>query len=97
MDRRTFIQAAAIVATTPILANVMSLTASAKSTPAMEIHPAGDAGVERPIEFRVRSWQENAYTVPARNTAFSMERTGIDRNSDHVLITVNQAWRTAWR
>jgi hypothetical protein len=97
MNRRAFIQGTALVAATPILANVMSLTTSAQSNLAETMHQQSAEPVVRPIEFKVRGWHEIDNTMPACETTSSTGRNGSGRKSDQVLISVNQSWRTAWR
>jgi hypothetical protein len=94
MDRRAFIQGAAIVAVAPFLANIKSLTTCVKpgsvGLPETSYQPSAEMLV-RPIEFRIRGWHESGYATS------STGRTSSDPQVDQVLISVNRAWRTVWR
>ncbi len=97
MHRRAFLQGAAIVAATPLVANLISLTTTPQSITNEALHKASAEEFVTPVEFKIRGWQENDYLVPARETIPLTGRTNGNPIRDQVLIVVNQGWRSAWR
>jgi hypothetical protein len=97
INRRTFIQGAAIIAVAPIVANVMSLATPAQPNPAPITLRTPEGPVVSPIEMRVCGWHESGHAAFDRKAPANAERTNDSSESEPVLISVNQAWRTAWR
>jgi hypothetical protein len=97
MDRRAFIQGAAIVAAAPFIADLVSLTTFAQSNAAEVMHrPSAEMDL-RPVELRIQGWHVNRFTAPARETAAAIDHMRGGSEIDEVLVSVNRAWRSAWR
>ncbi len=97
MDRRAFIQGAAIVAAAPFVADLMALTASLQSNATEVMHRPSAEMDPRPIELRIQGWHGNHYTVPAPEATTATETMRSDSEIDEVLVSVNRAWRASWR
>jgi hypothetical protein len=83
IDRRAFIQCAALVATTPAFAARLPLSSTAQASPVPNRSPlAWDSTEASSIVFKIAGWD----CYDAKGSA-----------EDEVLIRINQSWRTAWR
>jgi hypothetical protein len=99
IDRRTFIQSAAILATAPALEAFLSFSSTVKShasLPPCTLPPqtAGDGTDMNPIVFKIDGWDR--YDDHEMNRATKNPLTKIS-TANQVLIRINQSWRTAWR
>ena len=97
MDRRAFIQGVAIVAVAPILANVAAFAAPVHFNSAPATPKAAAGPVVSPIELRVRGWHRGGDIAFDQMAAPTAVRTDDSLESKQVLVSVNQAWRSAWR
>jgi hypothetical protein len=97
MDRRAFIQGAAIVAVAPILANVAAFATPVQLNSAPATPKAAAGSVVSPIELRVRGWHRGGDIAFDQRAAPSAVRTNDSLDNEQVLISVNQTWRSAWR
>ena len=83
IDRRAFIQCAAVVATTPAFAALLPLSPTVQASPVPNRSPlAWDSTEANSIVFKIAGWD----CYDAKGSA-----------EDEVLIRINQSWRTAWR
>lgn len=86
IDRRTFIQGAALVATTPALVALRPLSSEAQSRSSLlttSVPPVrGDGADGNLVVFKIDGWD---YFDPKGSTG------------NTVLIKINQSWRAAWR
>jgi len=83
IDRRAFIQGAALAATTPVIAALLPLSPHTQGSPA----PGGSALTTDPhdadsIVFKIDGWD-------CSDAEHSTE--------NEVLISISQCWRVAWR
>jgi hypothetical protein len=84
MDRRIFMQGAALVATVPAIANLLSLaSATPSNTP---LNPAPLPGQSAPP-------QAAAACAPLKIHGWDCESD----NDSQAVIRITQSWRTAWR
>jgi hypothetical protein len=83
IDRREFIQAAALVATTPALAALIPLAPTAQASPVpSRSWLAPDSADANSIVFKIDGWDDCDTRVPEES---------------EVSIRINQSWRAAWR
>jgi TAT (twin-arginine translocation) pathway signal sequence len=86
MDRRTFIQGAALAAATPAFAALVPLPSDARSSIATVTNPAPyvneDGSDVKAVVFNIDGWDLSDVKTSTEN---------------EVLIRINQSWRTAWR
>jgi hypothetical protein len=99
VDRRTFIQGAALVATTPVLEALLSFSSTVQShvsllacTPPPQM--AGDETAMSSIVFKIDGWDRCDELAMDRLSANTVTRFS---DANQVLIRINQSWRTAWR
>lgn len=87
IDRRSFIQRAALVAGTPALMSLVALASPGQSrtssdrTPSVPSCNAGGTG-ENTLTLQIDGWD---HLHPE------------SQNGNEVWITINQSWRSAWR
>ena len=97
IDRRSFMQAAALVAVGDLLSSSSNVRAYASSLPAsvpaqMAVGVTGTKHI-----FKVDGWNRREHLpVECSKTSPSYPVVG-DLAGDEVFIRINQAWRTAWR
>jgi hypothetical protein len=83
IDRRSFIQSAAFVATTQAFPPLLPLPSTMElSLVRAESPSARDATDATCIVFKIDGWDDRATRSVSEN---------------EVLIRINQSWRTAWR
>jgi len=99
IDRRTFIQGAALVATTPALEALLSFSSTVQShvsllpcTPPPQM--AGDGTAMSFIVFKIDGWDRCDELAMDRLSANPVTKFS---TANQVLIRINQSWRTAWR
>ena len=95
MDRRTFIQATALVTAAPVLANLLTTVlshASPQPDPMQPQEPAVRSAIDA-VTFKIDGWDlGDPIATEGSKTSFPDVAS-----SDPVLIRINQTWRTAWR
>ena len=83
IDRRVFIQGAALVATAPALPALLPISSTAQVSPvASRSSLAWDSSEATSIVFKIDGWDCN-------------DSKGSTENE--LLVRINQSWRTAWR
>ncbi len=83
IDRRSFIQCTALLATIPALAALYPLSSMAEAPLLPGLSPnAADTTDANFVVFKIDGWDH----CEAK-----------DSNGNEVLIRINQSWRTAWR
>jgi hypothetical protein len=86
IDRRTFIQSAALFATAPVIAAMLPLSSTAQSQisqlTGLAREMAKDAADRNSIVFKIDGWDVYDANGPVGN---------------ELLIKINQWWRTGWR
>jgi hypothetical protein len=83
IDRRGFIQCAALVATTPVFTALLPFSPTAQAPPVPGRLPSPrDSTDANSIVFKIDGWD-------------CSDAKGSTENE--VLIRINQSWRTAWR
>lgn len=95
IDRRTFIQSAALVAMAPVLEALLSFSSTVQSHASLlpcTLPPqrAGEGTDKNFIVLKIDGWDrcDNGLTAnPVTKVSTANE----------VLIRINQSWRTAWR
>jgi len=90
IDRRTFMQGAALVSTGGLLSYSADALAFASPTPASQA-PQTAAETDAKHVFKVDGW-DRSDQLPVEHPTMSSDLTG-----EEVFIRVNRAWRTAWR
>lgn len=101
IDRRTFIQGTALVATAPVLAELLSLSSSVQphaSPLPGSLSPQLAARTDKNcVVFRIHGW-DSCDDVPASGaTIASTDPVTNQPAGDQMWISINQSWRTAWR
>jgi len=99
INRRTFIQGAALVATTPALEALLSFSSTVQShvsrlpcTPPPKM--VADGKAMSFIVFKIDGWDRCDELVMDRLSANPVSKFS---NANQVLIRINQSWQTAWR
>jgi hypothetical protein len=83
IDRRAFIQCAALVATIPTVANLFRLSPTAQASPVPTASPAARNSTDsNSMVLKIDGWDLSDVKTSAENEVF---------------IRINQSWRTAWR
>ena len=101
IGRRTFIQGTVLVATAPVLAELLSLSSSAQSDASplpgsLSPQPAARTDMNC-VVFRIHGW-DSCDDVPVNGvTIASVDPLTNGPVGDPVWISINQSWRTAWR
>jgi hypothetical protein len=101
ISRRIFVEGAALLSATPILANLLLLPTGTRSRELLgaEPIPCQNTALASPansILFKIDGWAwdnigvERTQPVPA-DRGFEMS------NDDQIVIRVTQSWRTGWR
>jgi hypothetical protein len=97
IDRRSFMQAAALVAVGDLLSPSSNVRAYASSFPASVPTQMAVGGTGTKHVFKVDGWDPREHLPVERSkTSPSYPAVG-DLAGDEVFIRINQAWRTAWR
>lgn len=83
IDRRSFIQSAALVATTQTLLPLLPLSSTSHSSPLPPQSPSPrDSTDATSTVFKIHGWNDG-------------DTSGLTGNE--LVITVNRSWRAAWR
>jgi phosphodiesterase/alkaline phosphatase D-like protein len=101
INRRIFVQGAALVGTTPILANLLALTSEAQSREFSkpELMLGQHAGVHSTTNnalFKIDGWDRNDAGVDGTRPA-PFDRGSGTSNDSQTVIRLTQSWRSAWR
>jgi hypothetical protein len=102
IGRRTFIQGTALVATAPVLADLLSLSSTAQlhASPLPGPLPAQLAARTdmNGVVFRICGW-DNCDDVPVNGTTIASASDPVTNGptNDQMWISINQSWRSAWR
>ena len=101
IGRRTFIRGTALVATAPVLANLLSLSSTAQSHASPLPGPMSPQLAARTdmncVVFKIHGW-DSCDDVPVNGVAIvSADPLTNGPVGDQVWISINQSWRTAWR
>jgi hypothetical protein len=98
IGRRTFIQGTALVATAPVLANLLSLSSTAQSPPSGPLPPQLAARTDMNcVVFKIDGWDRCDDMAIDGSKISSADPGTNDPTGEQVLISINQSWRTAWR
>ena len=102
IGRRTFIQGAALVATAPAVANLLSLSSTAQShaSPLPGWFPpqlAADGTRMNCVLFKIDGWDRCEDIAINGATIASGDPMTRDQADEQLWISINQSWRTAWR
>jgi hypothetical protein len=101
INRRIFVQGAALVGTTPVLANLLLLASETqsrefpKSEPISELRTAVHSATNCAL-FKIDGWNCNDIGVD-RTQLESVDRVSDTSNDSQTVIRLTQSWRTAWR
>jgi hypothetical protein len=97
IDRRTFIQSVALVATTSAAAALVPLTTTALSQTLQIVGPLqamADDGTDRnPVVLRIDGWDRYDGDIASAPSSVSPVTTV----REEVVIKINHSWRAAWR
>lgn len=100
IGRRTFIQGTALVATAPVLTELLSLSSSVQSQTSPlpgSLSPRLARTDMNCVVFRIHGW-DSCDDVPANGaTIASTDPVTNQPTGDQMWISINQSWRTAWR
>jgi hypothetical protein len=96
IDRRSFMQAAALVAVDDFLLPSSNVRAYASSFPASVPTQAAVGGTGTKHVFKVDGWDPREH-LPVERSKTLPSYPVVDLAGDEVFIRINQAWRTAWR
>jgi hypothetical protein len=93
IDRRTF-----ILATTPLVAATSALLMFPSLLPGSVSSPlvASETNINR-VVFKINGWDSRDDSGSRGSKTSLTGPVRGDSNSDEVVISINQAWRTAWR
>ena len=99
IDRRAFLQGAALVVTPPALAALFSFSSAARSRasrlPCALPPPMAGAGTDvNAIVFKIDGWDRRDDLAMDRSSANPVTEGS---TANEVWIRINQSWRTAWR
>ena len=102
IGRRAFIQAAALIATTPALENLLSLSLTAQSDASLLPSPlpqqlAADGTDMNCVIFKIHGWDLCEDAAVCGATMASADLVTNDSARESVFIRINRSWRTAWR
>ena len=92
INRRTFMQGAALVSTGGLFLCSSDVLAHAMSTPGSLASRAASENSAKHV-FKVDGWDRRDQPVEH----VSMSGSNVDAAGGEVFIQVNRAWRTAWR
>ena len=97
IDRRTFIQSVALVATTSAAAALVPLTTTALSQNLQIVGPLqamADDGTDRnPVVLRIDGWDRYDGDIASAPSSVSPVTTV----REEVVIKINHSWRATWR
>jgi hypothetical protein len=102
IDRRTFVQGTALVATAPILVNLLSVSSTARSPASLlpatfpPQSPASETDMSC-LAFKIDGWDRCGDISIDSATKVSADAVTDDPAGGQVWISINQSWRTAWR
>jgi hypothetical protein len=101
INRRVFVQGAALVGATPVLANVLALTSGAQSCEFLKSEqiPGQHTTVYSDTNsalFKIDGWDWNDIGVD-RSQLESVDRVSDTSDDSQTVIRLTQSWRTAWR
>jgi len=99
IDRRTFLQGAALVVTPPALAALFSFSSTVQSRAsrlpcALPPPTAGSGTAVNAIVFKIGGWDRCGDFARDRSSADPVTK---DSTANEVWIRINQSWRSAWR
>jgi hypothetical protein len=98
INRRVFVQSAALVGATPVLANLLLLRSGSEprkilNTEPIPSQPATTDSDTNSALFKISGWDWNDIGVD-RTQLESVDHTS---NDSQTVIRLTQSWRTAWR
>jgi hypothetical protein len=97
IDRRTFIQSVALVATTSAAAALVPLTTTALSQNLQivgSLQAMADNGTDRnPVVLRIDGWDRYDRDIASAPSSVSPVTTV----REEVVIKINHSWRATWR
>jgi hypothetical protein len=103
IGRRTFIQGTALVATAPVLADLLSLSSTAQSHASplpgpSPTQPAARTDVNG-VVFKIYGWDvcDDVAVNGATIALASADPLANGPIGDQMWISINQSWRTAWQ
>jgi hypothetical protein len=102
IGRRTFIQGTGLVATAPVLANLVSLSLPARSHASLRPNtfpPQSPAsGIDMSCRvFKIDGWDRCGDIAIDSAMKVSADAVTNDPTDGRVWISINKSWRTAWR
>jgi hypothetical protein len=100
INRRIFVQSAALVGAAPALANLLLLSSGPQSresltAPLLGPHTAVHSAPNSAL-FKIDGWDCNDTEVD-RTQLKSIDRASDTSNDNRTAIRLTQSWRTAWR
>jgi hypothetical protein len=102
INRRTFVQSAALVAATPALASLLFVS-SDNETEALQHpepiplpHPAAHKASDR-VLFKIHGWDCCNDFETDHSDLKSVDRVFNTSNDDRTVVRMTQSWHTAWR
>jgi hypothetical protein len=101
INRRVFVQSAALVGAAPLLANLLLLRSGPElrkilnTEPIPGQHTAIDSDTNRAL-FKISGWDWNDIGVD-RTQLESVDHVSDTSNDSQTVIRLTQSWRTAWR
>jgi hypothetical protein len=101
INRRIFVQSAALVGAAPVLANLLLLPSGTqprdllKTEPTPGQHTAVHSATNSAL-FKIDGWDCNDIGVD-RTQLESVDRASDTSNDSQTAIRLTQSWRTAWR
>jgi|SRR5271168_584838 len=99
INRRIFVQCAALASATPVLANLLSLTSEAQSRefpesgPILGQHTTVYSDTNSAL-FKIDGWDWNDIRGDRTQSVVHVSGTS---NDSQAVIRLTQSWRTAWR
>jgi len=101
IGRRTFLRHSALVGAVSALASFLSLSSivsQADLPPGSSSPQLDEVGTDlNSVEFKIHGWNRGDGVVNAGSTTSSSDPTASVRPKDHVWLSINQSWRSAWR
>lgn len=101
INRRIFVQGAALVGASPVLANLLLLTSGTQSREFLKSEPIPSqlttvySGTNSAL-FKIDGWEWNGIGVD-RTQLESGDRASDTSDDSQTAIRLTQSWRTAWR
>jgi|HubBroStandDraft_6_1064221.scaffolds.fasta_scaffold741793_1 hypothetical protein len=101
-NRRSFVQGAVLVAATPALGSLMSLSTTVRPNALLHGEPITPQQVPAVTAaafgiFKIDGWDRYEGAATDRPKPESVDLASNDWNCDRTLIRLTQSWRTAWR